>query len=64
MYVCLCKAVTDKQIRKAAEQGCSMRCLINELGLATQCGKCAKYAKQIIVSTQLKNSENFTQIVA
>jgi bacterioferritin-associated ferredoxin len=43
MYVCLCKAVIDKQIRKGAEQGCSMKWLINELRLAIQR---AKYAQQ------------------
>ncbi|WP_376707944.1 bacterioferritin-associated ferredoxin [Kangiella sp. TOML190] len=49
MYVCLCKAVTDKQIRQAAQSGCNtMRCLNNELGVATQCGKCAKDARQIL----------------
>ncbi len=49
MYVCLCKAVTDSQIRQAAESGCStMRCLNKELGVATQCGKCAKDARQIL----------------
>ncbi len=49
MYVCLCKAITDSQIRSAAENGCkTMRCLNKELGVATQCGKCAKDARQIL----------------
>ena len=50
MYVCLCKAVTDKQIKHAvAEQGaCSLRCLRRRFGLATQCGKCSVHAKQIL----------------
>ena len=53
MYVCLCKAVTDKQIRQAACEGaCSMRCLNSKLGVATQCGKCARHAKQILRSYQ------------
>ncbi|EKE77085.1 bacterioferritin-associated ferredoxin [Gallaecimonas xiamenensis] len=49
MYVCLCHAVTDKAIRKAAASGCSslaqLRC---ELGVASQCGKCARQAKAIL----------------
>ncbi|HEY9031722.1 MAG: bacterioferritin-associated ferredoxin [Kangiella sp.] len=49
MYVCLCKAITDKQIKDAAFNGASsMRCLNKELGVATQCGKCAVTAKQIL----------------
>ncbi len=49
MYVCLCKAITDTQIRQAVETGCkTMRCLNKELGVATQCGKCAKDARQIL----------------
>lgn len=49
MYVCLCKAITDTQIRQAAENGCeSMRDLNKELGVATQCGKCGKDARQIL----------------
>lgn len=56
MYVCLCKAVTDKQIQQAACEGaCSMRCL-NKLGVATQCGKCAKHAKQILRATRAEVS--------
>ncbi|GAA0202524.1 MULTISPECIES: (2Fe-2S)-binding protein [Kangiella] len=52
MYVCLCKAVTDKAIKKAACEGaCSMRCL-NKMGVATQCGKCARDAKQILRATR------------
>ena len=65
MYVCLCKAVTDKQIRKAAaEDGCSMKCLMSELGVATQCGKCAKFAKQILETTQLQNQSSTTSVVS
>ncbi len=61
MYVCLCKAVTDTQIRQAAESGChTMRCLNKELGVATQCGKCAKDARQILKDVkQEKRSFNF-----
>lgn len=49
MYVCLCKAVTDRQIRAAAEGGCnSMRDLQRELGVASCCGKCAPSAREIL----------------
>lgn len=49
MYVCLCKAVTDSQIREAVAQGAgSMKDLANELGVATQCGKCGCDARELL----------------
>ena len=44
MYVCICKSVTDSQIRNAVSEGaCSMRALCQNLGTCTQCGKCAEH---------------------
>ncbi|MBI2380874.1 MAG: bacterioferritin-associated ferredoxin [Gammaproteobacteria bacterium] len=52
MYVCLCHAVTDRQIRQAVCAGaCSMRQLSQELGVNTQCGKCGKCAQQVLKNT-------------
>ena len=50
MYVCICKNVTDGQIRKAVrEKGVSnLRGLRRELGACDQCGKCALEARRII----------------
>lgn len=49
MYVCVCRAVTDGAIDKAVQQGCcSMRDLRTELGVATQCGRCALTAKEVL----------------
>ena len=49
MYVCLCKGITDTQIRAAAAGGCdSMRELAAELGAGSQCGKCARHAREIL----------------
>ncbi|MEW6611747.1 MAG: (2Fe-2S)-binding protein [Pseudomonadota bacterium] len=46
MYVCLCHAVTDRDIKQAVENGaCTMRHLRDELKVATQCGRCAQCAK-------------------
>ncbi|MBI2312465.1 MAG: (2Fe-2S)-binding protein [Betaproteobacteria bacterium] len=49
MYVCLCRGVTDKQVRDCAQ--CGVRTLgeLKEcLGVASQCGKCAHFAKEIL----------------
>ncbi|MFO1385266.1 MAG: bacterioferritin-associated ferredoxin [Chitinivorax sp.] len=58
MYVCLCHAVTDRQIRDAVVNGCdSMRDLRNELGVATQCGRCACHARDLLNHTLLQIAE-------
>jgi len=49
MYVCICRAVTDTQIRSCVNEGaCTMRDLRNELGVATQCGRCALTARDVL----------------
>lgn len=52
MYVCLCEGVTDGQIREAIYEGCcSYREVRETLGVASQCGKCACLAKQVVRET-------------
>jgi len=49
MYVCLCKAVTDKQIKVAIDEGArTVHDLHSELGVASQCGQCGFCAKAIL----------------
>lgn len=50
MYVCICRAVTDTQIRESVQTGCcsTMRDLRNQHGVATQCGRCALTARDIL----------------
>jgi len=50
MYVCLCAAVTDRQIREVASQcaGGDFRTLCRNLGIAQQCGKCAAAARLLV----------------
>ena len=49
MYVCVCKAVTDKQIRRAAARGVDNLYELREaLGVASGCGSCADTAKSIL----------------
>ena len=48
MFVCLCKPVTDSQIRVCATDGCaSFREMATKLGVAQQCGRCACHAKAV-----------------
>ena len=49
MYVCVCNAVTDCQIRDAyCEGACSMRELRKRLGVAGCCGRCAQCARDVL----------------
>lgn len=49
MYVCVCKAVTDHQIRCAVRDGVvTFRQLRMELGVSTGCGRCAPMARQVM----------------
>ena len=46
MYVCVCKAVTEKQIREHLSDGVeSFSQLRERTGIATQCGKCSTDAR-------------------
>ncbi len=49
MYVCVCNAVTDRQIRKARDNGASsVEDLSRELKVATCCGRCSDCARKIL----------------
>ena len=49
MYVCLCKGITDTQIRAAVQDGArSLRDVNSSLGVASQCGKCGIMAREIV----------------
>lgn len=49
MYVCICNAITDKQIRQAAARGAtSVTDLTDELGVAACCGSCHESAAEIL----------------
>jgi bacterioferritin-associated ferredoxin len=51
MYICICKAVTERQIHSAVAQGAQrMRDLHERLGVAGQCGRCATCAHQCLKS--------------
>lgn len=51
MIVCICKAVSDRHIRRAAEEGVvSLRDLSREFGLGTCCGKCVPQAREVLAT--------------
>lgn len=58
MYVCICRSVTDKQIRRAAAAGIdNLYDLRDTLGVASGCGTCACAAEEILEETRSRSSE-------
>lgn len=51
MYVCICHAVTDKQIVAAVEDGAEdITSLADSLGAGTGCGTCREHTQRLIDS--------------
>lgn len=51
MYVCICNAVTDRDIRAAKQRGCrSLSELQEETGAGACCGSCADEAESLLVT--------------
>ena len=49
MYVCICNAITEKQVRQAVESGVEdLWGLQRELGVAAGCGACKESASKIL----------------
>lgn len=49
MYICICNAVTDKDIAMAVREGArSLEQLEDTLGVATCCGKCRDKAAECL----------------
>lgn len=54
MYICICKAITDTQIRRAANAGIDNVYELRErLGVASGCGSCASAAQAILDESNL-----------
>lgn len=56
MYVCLCRGITDRQIKDEVTLNgvCSMQELTERLGVGDNCGECRKQAKQILKQSQIQ----------
>ena len=49
MYVCICNAITDHEIRSAADHGASnLWDLQSTLGVAAGCGSCKRHAMDVL----------------
>ena len=69
MYICICNAVTEKQILQAQAEGCLTTDEITKLlGVGSGCGNCLDKAEDLLIEnagvqkynpTQISNSLNF-----
>jgi len=53
MYICICNAVTETQVRECAQGGaCSIDDLAIDLGVGTCCGRCRDCASQVLAEAR------------
>ncbi len=57
MYVCVCHAVTDRQIREAAAGGArTLKDLRRDLNVTRDCGRCASCARDCLAEACSRNA--------
>ena len=62
MYVCICNAITDSQIRKAAKNGAKdLWDLQAELGVGGNCGSCKETAAEILRGQRAETQQSHAQ---
>ncbi|PTQ90693.1 (2Fe-2S)-binding protein [Agitococcus lubricus] len=62
MFVCVCHAVTDKQIKQAVEAGCcSYREVRDCLQTGTTCGRCVPETRELINATLIELAPHTSQ---
>jgi len=50
MYICICNAITEKQLLKAQQSGChSTDEIIQQLGVGSGCGGCLDKAEELLI---------------
>ena len=49
VYLCICNAITERQVRECARQGaCSVQELESSLGVGAGCGRCRECAAELL----------------
>jgi bacterioferritin-associated ferredoxin len=49
MYICLCNAISDRQIREVVDRGAESLCEVQAyLPVASCCGRCEESAREVI----------------
>ena len=64
MYVCICNAVSDTDIREAVELGASdLDSIAESLGAGMGCGTCREFAKELIDQTLSQKAEHYSYAI-
>ncbi|MEB3160284.1 MAG: (2Fe-2S)-binding protein [Synechocystis sp.] len=51
MYICICRGITDRDIKQAADQGItSIQGLTESMGVGADCGTCHGHACQVLAA--------------
>jgi bacterioferritin-associated ferredoxin len=51
MYICICRGITDRDIKQAADQGItSIQELADSMGVGADCGTCHSHACQVLAA--------------
>jgi bacterioferritin-associated ferredoxin len=55
MYICLCNAITEGQMKACVESGaCTLEDLASQLGVGSGCGRCQTCATQVMEETRAR----------
>ena len=64
MYVCLCRAVTDGEVRDAIHSGCTeLGALQDQLGVAVKCGSCKESVRELLLKEAKPSSAGLASSV-
>lgn len=62
MYVCICAAVTERQVRDAARDGvCTLEQLQATLGVGAGCGCCREFARAVLAQANAEPPSGFKE---
>jgi bacterioferritin-associated ferredoxin len=65
MYVCVCHGITDRQIRRAVEQGArTLGDVQMKLPIGACCGRCQDCAREVIRDCQRAESRSSNAVAA
>ena len=55
MYICVCNALTDKQVESAITSGCRRpNDIYSQCGTKPQCGRCAERMLELLEATDIQ----------
>lgn len=71
MIICVCRRISDREIARHARAGMGFDDIQFELGVATQCGKCEGFARDVVAqcngacpSANISQAADFAQAQA